>query len=101
VSVVRSGDVVATVPDWYGPLVDWRVGVRAFGDARPVTVPGLGGAHAIAVGESPSTGRVWVLSFAGDRRRFDSFRRCAPDWTDQVTVVSCLVVDAGVGQRRN
>ena len=40
-AVVRPGDVVATIPDWYGPLVDWRVGVREFGAVRPVRVDEL------------------------------------------------------------
>jgi hypothetical protein len=92
IAVARPGDVVATVPGWYGPLVDWRIGVQGFGRARAVVVPGLRGAHAISVGHSAATGRVWVLSFAGDHRRFDSLPRCAPDWTDDVTVVSCLEV---------
>ena len=27
-AVARPGDLAVTVPGWYGPLVDWRVGVR-------------------------------------------------------------------------
>ena len=89
-SVVRTGDVVATVPDWYGPLIDWRVGVREFGAARPTHVPGLQHAHAIRLGDAHPTHRVWVLWFTGDQRTF-SAARCARDWSDGVTTVSCLV----------
>jgi hypothetical protein len=92
VAVVQLGDVVATVPDWYGPLVDWRIGVREFGAAQPVHVGGLPEAHAIRLGNRSTTGRVWVLWFAGDQRAYPGVARCAPDWTDAVTVVSCLVV---------
>ena len=95
VALVRPGDVVATVPDWYGPLVDWRVGVREFGAARPVHVDALREAHAIRLGTRATTGRVWVLSFAGDHRGYPGVARCAPDWTDDVTDVSCLVVPKG------
>jgi hypothetical protein len=91
-AVVRPGDVVATVPDWYGPLVDWRVGVQEFEAARPVHVDELPEAHAILLGNRATTGRAWVLSFAGDHRTFPGMAHCAPDWTDAVTVVSCLVV---------
>jgi hypothetical protein len=88
--VVRSGDVVATVPDWYGPLVDWRVGVRAFGTMTATEVPDLPSAHAIRVGDRSPTGRVWILSFSGDHRTFPGLTRCAPRWSDGVTDVTCI-----------
>jgi Dolichyl-phosphate-mannose-protein mannosyltransferase len=91
-AVTRAGDTVATVPGWYGPLVDWRVGARDFGSLRTTAVPGLPHAHAIIVGGRPASGTVWVLSFAGDHRHFSGVPHCAPDWTDGVTVVSCLRV---------
>jgi hypothetical protein len=88
--VARSGDVVATIPDWYGPLVDWRVGVRAYGAVRPVELSALRSAHAIQLDGGAPSGRVWVLSFAGDRRTFPSLAHCAQDWSDGVIVVSCV-----------
>jgi hypothetical protein len=91
-SVSRAGDVVATVPGWYGPLVDWRVGVQGFGAMHPTTVSAIPAAHAVLLGHAGATGRAWVLSFAGDRRRFAELPHCAPDWTDGVTTVSCLEV---------
>jgi uncharacterized membrane protein len=91
VAVTRPGDIVATVPDWYGPLADWRVGVQEFGGATRVHVPHLAQSDAIRLGPDAATGRVWVLSFAGDHRTFPGSARCASDWTDGVTVVSCLV----------
>jgi hypothetical protein len=91
VAVTRPGDVVATVPEWYGPLVDWRIGVQQFASATPVRVHHLPQSDAIRLGRHAATGRVWVLSFAGDHRAFPGSARCAPDWTDGVTVVSCLV----------
>jgi hypothetical protein len=92
VAVARPGDVVATVPDWYGPLVDWRVGVREFGAARPTRVRELPDAHAIRLGAPPTSGRVWVLWFTGDHRTFPGVARCASDWSDGVTTLSCLVL---------
>jgi hypothetical protein len=94
-AVARDGDVVATVPDWYGALVDWRIAVREFGAAPSTTVPGLADAHAVRLGSAKPSGRVWTLSFAGDERRFPGLARCAPDWTDGVTTVSCLVPKGG------
>jgi hypothetical protein len=91
-AVSQPGDVVAAVPAWYGPLVDWRVGVQAHGAARPVRVAALPAAHGILLGDRAATGRVWVLSFSGDHRRFTGIPRCAPDWTDGTTTVSCLTV---------
>jgi hypothetical protein len=90
-AAVQRGDVVATIPDWYGPLVDWRIGVREFGAAQPTHVRGLTGEHAIRLGTSHPTGRVWVLWFTGDHRTFPGASRCAPDWSDGVTSVSCVV----------
>jgi hypothetical protein len=90
-AVVHPGDVVATVPEWYGPLVDWRVGVREFDTARTVRVDELPNAHAIFLGTGAASGHVWVLSFAGDDRTSPGMARCAREWTDAVTVVSCLV----------
>ncbi len=69
-AVVQRGDVVATIPEWYGPLVDWRIGVREFGAAQPTAIRGLTGEHAIRLGANRPTGRVWVLWFTGDRRTF-------------------------------
>jgi hypothetical protein len=89
-SVSRRGDVVAVVPAWYGPLVDWRIAIPESGGVRTVRVAGLTDSHAIAIGARTASGRVWVLSFAGDERRFPGFERCGPDWTDGVTAVSCL-----------
>jgi hypothetical protein len=91
-AVTAPGDVVATVPDWYGPLIDWRIGVREFGSVQPIHVRGLARAHAIRLGAARTTGRVWVLWFTGDRRTFPGSSRCAPDWSDGVTSVSCLVL---------
>jgi hypothetical protein len=91
-AVARGGDVVATVPDWYGPLVDWRVGVRAHGGADRVSLDAVPHAHAIRLGGGPATHRAWILSFTGDHRRFPGLERCAPPWTDGVTDVSCVVV---------
>jgi len=91
-AVVRPGDVAATIPAWYGPLVDWRLGVREFGAVRPTRIDVLPHAHAIRLGGAAGSGRAWVLSFGSDRRTFPGLARCAPDWTDGVTVVSCLVI---------
>jgi hypothetical protein len=91
-AVARSGDVVATVPDWYGPLVDWTVGVQAHGGSRRVALPSVPLAHAIQVGNAQASGRVWMLTFAGDQRRFTGVPRCAPDWTDGVTDIACLAL---------
>jgi hypothetical protein len=90
VAVTRPGDVVATIPVWYGPLVDWRLGIQEFGGATPVRVHRLPQSDAIRLGRHAATGRVWVLSFAGDDRTYPGSARCARDWTDGVTVVSCL-----------
>jgi uncharacterized membrane protein len=89
-TVARSGDAVATVPDWYGPIVDWRIGVRAYGGVRPVELAGLRSAHAIRLGDGGPSGRVWVMSFAGDHRTYPALAHCAQDWTDGVIVVSCV-----------
>jgi hypothetical protein len=89
-AVARPGDLAVTMPAWYGPLVDWRVGVRRFGEARPTRIDVLPHAHAIRLGRAAGSGRAWVLSFASDRQAFPGVARCAPDWTDGVTVVSCL-----------
>ncbi len=91
-AVARPGDLAVTVPGWYGPLVDWRVGVRDFGAVRPTRIDVLPHAHAIRLGRGAGSGRAWVLSFESDRRTFPGLARCAPDWTDGVTVVSCLVM---------
>jgi hypothetical protein len=94
-TVARPGDVVATIPGWYGPLVDWRVGTRAFGAVQPERVAALPAAHAIRLGDATATGRMWVLSFHGDHRTYPGAARCGPDWDDGVTVVSCLRIPAG------
>ena len=98
VAVSRPGDVVATIPDWYGPLVDWRVAVRVYGSARPVELADLPSAHAVSLGEQARSGRAWILSFAEDHRTYPGLPRCAPDWTDGVTTVSCVRVP--VARRR-
>lgn len=90
-AVVEPGDVVATIPAWYGPLVDWRVGVREFDGSQPVHVDALPKADAILLGKRAARGHVWVLSFAGDHRTYPEASHCAPEWTDGVTEVSCLV----------
>jgi uncharacterized membrane protein len=93
-TVARPGDVVATIPGWYGPLVDWRVGARAFGAVQPERVAFLPAAHAIRLGDATATGRMWVLSFHGDHRTYPGAARCGRDWDDGVTVVSCLRIPA-------
>jgi hypothetical protein len=93
-AVARPGDVVGTIPDWYGPLVDWRVGVRAFGAVQPERVAVLPAAHAIRLGDTTPTGRMWVVSFLGDHRTYPGAARCGPDWDDGVIVVSCLRIPA-------
>jgi hypothetical protein len=89
-SVVRPGDVVAVEPAWYGPLVEWRLGASRTGQVEYVTVHGLAGADAIRLPGARGNRRVWVLWFSYERRSFAGFGRCADDWSDGVTTVSCL-----------
>jgi hypothetical protein len=90
VSVARPGDTVAVVPGWYGPLIDWRVGVRSGHGADGAPPTGIDGARAIVLRGHAPTGRTWVVSFTGLRETYPGFQRCAPDWTDDVITVSCL-----------
>jgi tetrahydromethanopterin S-methyltransferase subunit F len=90
VALARPGDVVATVPAWYSPLLEWRVGVRGDRGTRSTRVHGLAGARAFVLGGAAPTGRIWVLWFAGDHHSFPGFVRCASDWSDGVTALSCL-----------
>ena len=93
-AVARPGDVVAAVPAWYGPLIEWRIAEPDTGGVHAITVSGLGDAEAVVLGARATNHRAWVLSFSGDHQRFLAFARCAPDWTDGVTTVSCLRLPA-------
>src|SRR5262249_15374689 len=82
--VARPGDVVAVVPAWSAPLLDWRVGVGGTVPARPVPVNGLPGAAAFALGATGAQARIWEVTFAGSRVRAPTAPACARPWSDGV-----------------
>jgi hypothetical protein len=87
--VARSGDVVATTPAWYEPLVEWRVVDHGARPARRVVIRGLSDTEAWQLGRRVPR-RAWVLSFTGFTPDYRGFERCAPDWTDGETTLTCL-----------
>jgi uncharacterized membrane protein len=89
-AMAEPGDVVAVIPAWYRPLIDWRIGVRSPQGARTVHLSGIDDVHAMILRGHPPTGRIWAIAFTGLRESYAGFERCAPDWTDHVMTVSCL-----------
>jgi hypothetical protein len=91
VATAGPGDVVAVVPSWYSPLVDWRVAAQApLGAARPTRVD-IPDSVAYRITGAPPTGRIVLVEFAASRPDLRSFGRCAPVWTYGETRIRCLV----------
>jgi hypothetical protein len=94
VATARPGDVVAVVPSWYSPLVDWRLAAQEpLGHATPNRVD-IPDSVAYRVDGAPATGRIVLLEFGASRPDLGAFRRCAPVWTYGETRIRCLVAEA-------
>lgn len=91
-SVVRPGDVVAVVPAWYSPLVDWRIAVRAPVGATSRTRVDIPDSIAYRVRGAPATGRIVLLEFGANHPDLARFGRCATTWAYSESRIRCLVV---------
>jgi hypothetical protein len=86
----RPGDVVAVAPAWYGPLTDWRVGVRSeVGPAVRTRVP-IPDTDSYRLTGAPATGRIWLVEYGSSRPPLTDYVRCGPAWTHGETTLLCL-----------
>ncbi|MDQ1430355.1 MAG: mannosyltransferase, partial [Actinomycetota bacterium] len=86
----RPGDVVAVTPAWYGPLTDWRVGVRSeIGPATPSPVP-IDETDSFRLTGARATGRVWLVEYGSSRPSLAGYVKCGPTWTHGETTLLCL-----------
>lgn len=88
-AVGRPGDVIAIQPAWLAPLVDWSMGAARPGSERSVSIAGLRGSHALALG-GPPTGRIWFVQPVGLEVPVTGFTRCGKTWSTGSTDVFCL-----------
>ena len=56
-AVTRRGDVVAAVPAWYGPLIEWGIAIPEAGAVHAIPVPGLVDADAMVLGAHAANNR--------------------------------------------
>jgi hypothetical protein len=95
VATARPGDVVAVVPTWYAPLVDWRVAVREpLGPTARVRLRSIADSVAYRVEGAPATGRIVLLEFGASHPDLSRFDTCAHVWTFDSSRVRCLVTGA-------
>jgi hypothetical protein len=86
----RPGDVVAVAPAWYGPLTDWRVGVRSeLGPATPTTVA-VDNTDSFRLTGARATGRIWLVEYGSSRPALAGYVKCGPEWTHGETTIRCL-----------
>lgn len=89
-SVVRPGDVVATIPGDKLPELAWSVGVRGRVPYRTAATAWLRNTRGIMLGRSTATGRIWLLDWRRGRLPTAHYRACARPWTRGSTRVVCL-----------
>jgi hypothetical protein len=90
-AMARRGDVVAVVPEWYGDLIDWEIGVHGPVGSHTTRVGDLANATGVVVGAHRTGHRTWLLTLAANSERYAAYPRCAPDWTHGSERVLCLV----------
>jgi len=89
-SVVRPGDVVATIPGDKLPELAWSVGVRGRLPYRGTATPLLGNTRGIVLGASAATGRIWLLDWRRGQLPIAHRRLCAHPWRRGSSRVVCL-----------
>ena len=89
--VAMPGDVVVIHPASKQAELAWSLGVRGQYPTHPVRISGLANASALAVGDAPTSGNIWLLDWWHyPNRQLRRFDQCAPPWHQGETRILCL-----------